>query len=68
MAKKKYLVRCYYTYCGVVEVEAESVEEATEKGFELCDKMTTDELDYVGYTDMEVQDETGFIHEINNFV
>lgn len=26
----------------------------------------TDELDYVGYTDMEVQDETGFIHEIRD--
>ena len=60
---EKYLVRCYYTYCGVVEVEAESMAEALEKGFELCEKMTTDELDYVGYTDMEVQDETGFILE-----
>lgn len=64
MAKEKYLVKCYYTYCGVVEVEAESVEEASEIGYKLCDKMETDELDYVGYTDMVVQDETGFIHEI----
>ena len=68
MAKEKYLVRCYYTYCGVVEVEAESVEEASDIGFELCDRMPTSELDYVGYIDMEVQDETGFIHEINNSV
>jgi hypothetical protein len=66
MAKEKYLVRCYYTYCGMVEVEAESVEEASEIGYELCDKMKSDELDYVGYTDMEVQDETGFIHEIRD--
>lgn len=66
MAKEKYLVRCYYTYCAVVEVEAESVEEASEIGYELCDKMKTDELDYVGYTDMEVQDKTGFIHEIRD--
>ena len=50
----------------MVEVEAESVEEASEIGYELCDKMGTDELDYVGYTDMEVQDETGFIHEIRD--
>jgi hypothetical protein len=41
------------------------VEEASEMGFELCDKMTTEELEYCGYTDMEVQDETGFIHEIH---
>ena len=34
MAKEKYLVRCYYTYCGMVEVEAESVEEASEN--RLC--------------------------------
>ena len=66
MAKEKYLVRCYYTYCGMVEVEAESVEETSEIGYELCDKMKSDELDYVGYTDMEVQDETGFIHEIRD--
>lgn len=66
MAKEKYLVRCYYTYCGMVEVEAESVEEASEIGYELCDKMKSDELDFVGYTDMEVQDETGFIHEIRD--
>ena len=66
MAKGKYLVRCYYTYCGVVEVEAESVEEASEIGYALCDEMPTEELDFVGYTDMEVQDETGYIHEIRD--
>jgi hypothetical protein len=66
MAKEKYLVRCYYTYCGVVEVEAESVEEASEIGYALCDEMPTEELEFVGYTDMEVQDETGFIHEIRD--
>lgn len=60
----KYLVRCYYTYCGCVEVEADSVEEASEKGYEICDAMTTEELEFVGYTDMEVQDDTGFIHEM----
>lgn len=64
MAKEKYLVRCYYTYCGVVEVEAESVEEASEIGYELCSEMPTEKLDFVGYNGMEVQDETGFIHEI----
>lgn len=66
MAKEKYLVRCYYTYRGVVEVEAESIEKASEIGYALCDEMPTEELDFVGYTNMEVQDETGFIHEIRD--
>ena len=29
----------------------------------ICDKMSSEELDYVGYTDAEVIDEEGFIHE-----
>lgn len=62
---EKYLVRCYYTYCATVEVEADSVEDAADKGFELCEKMATDDLEYVGYTDTEVQDKDGFIHEVN---
>lgn len=62
----KYLVRCYYTYCGMVEVDADSVEDASNKGYELCEQMRTEDLEYVGYTDMEVQDETGFIHEIRD--
>lgn len=59
----KYEVRCYYQYVGSVEVEADSIEEASEKGFEICDKMPTEDLDYVGYMDAEVIDEEGFIHE-----
>lgn len=57
----KYLVKCYYTYCGVVEVDADSVEDAKDKGFELCDLMPTSELEYMGYTDMQVVDENGDI-------
>ena len=64
MAKEKYLVSCYYTYCGVVEVEAESVEDASEIGYELCSEMPTEKLNFVGYIGMEVQNETGFIHDI----
>jgi hypothetical protein len=57
----KYLVKCYYTYCGAVVVDADSVEDAKDMGFELCDQMPTSELEYMGYTDMEVVDENGDI-------
>lgn len=57
----KFKVKCFYTYCGQVEVEADTLEEAAEKGYELCSEMPTSELIYMGYTDMEVQDETGEI-------
>ena len=60
---KKYIVRCYYQYVGKVEVEADSVEEAFNKGYDICDKMKTEELDYVDYIDSEVEEEDGFIHE-----
>ena len=57
----KYKVKCFYTYCGEVEVEAETMMEAINKGQELCSEMTTNELDYVGYSDTEVEDENGEI-------
>lgn len=57
----KYKVNCYYQYVGVVEVEADSAEEAFEKGYDLCDKMTTEQLDYVDYMDAEVIAEDGEI-------
>lgn len=60
----KYIVRCYYQYVGRVEVEADSVEEAYNKGYAICDDMTTEELDYVDYMDGEVEEEDGFIHEM----
>ena len=59
----KYKVKCYYQYVGSVEVEADNIEEAYDKGFEICDKMSTNELDYVNYIDAEVIDEEGEIHE-----
>ena len=62
---KKFTVRCYYTYCAEVEVEANSIEEAKEIGYDICSEKTTDELNYVGYTDTEVQDETGEIHQLS---
>ena len=60
----KFKVNCYYTYVGSVEVEADTIEEAYDKGYAECVKMGTDDLSYVGYTDGEVIDETGEIHEM----
>lgn len=60
----KFKVNCYYTYVGSVEVEADTIEEAYDKGYAECDKMGTDDLSFVGYTDGEVIDQEGFIHEM----
>lgn len=60
----KYKVHCYYEYVGIVEVEEDSIEEAFEKGFELCDVMEIDDLRYVGYNDSEVIDSDGEVHVI----
>lgn len=60
----KFKVNCYYTYVGTVEVEAGSIEDAFDKGYNQCEDMATDELSYVGYTDAEVIDEDGVIHEM----
>ena len=59
----KYIVKCYYTYCGRVEVEANSIEEAAEIGYAQCEEMSSDELDFIGYTDSEVIDDDGEIHQ-----
>ena len=58
----KFKVNCYYSYVGRVEVEAETIEEAFDKGYAECDNMITEDLSFVGYTDGEVIDEDGFIH------
>jgi hypothetical protein len=60
----KFKVNCYYTYVGSVEVEADTIEEAYDKGYAECDKMGTDDLSYIGYTDGEVIDQEGVIHEM----
>lgn len=61
----KYKVKVYYHYVASVEVEAEDEEKAYEMGFDIAEDMTTEQLDYVGYADAEVIDETGFIHEFH---
>ena len=59
----KFTVRCYYTYSTEVEVEANTLEEAMEMGQDICADRPITELEYVGYTNTEVQDETGEIIE-----
>lgn len=60
----KYKVHCYYEFVGIVEVEADSIEDAFEKGIELCADMSVDDLRYVGPTDSEVIDTDGEVHVI----
>lgn len=60
----KFKVNCYYTYCGCVEVEADTIEEAYEKGYDICSNMTTDDLYFCGYTDGTVTDENDEIYEM----
>ena len=61
----KYIVRCYYEYVGKVVVEADSFEEACDKGLKLCEDMTTDDLYFCGGTTAEVQDENGGIEQFS---
>lgn len=60
----KYSVKCYYTFCGCVEVEADSPEQAADRGQKLCDGMSPNELDYVDYGNVYVADENGEYHEM----
>lgn len=53
----KYIVKCYYEYVATVEVEAGSYDEAYEKGFDMCDAMPSESLEYIGYINTEVFDE-----------
>lgn len=60
----KFTVNCYYTFVGSVEVEADSIDEAYEQGYAICQEMPSNELEYCGYTDATVMDETGEIYEM----
>lgn len=61
---KKFTVNCYYTFVGTVEVEAESIEEAFAKGYNFCTDMPTDELQFGGYANATVVDESGEVYEM----
>ena len=60
----KFKVNCYYSYVASVEVEADTIEEAYAKGYNECEGIGTDEFSFVGYTDGEVIDADGNIHEM----
>ena len=60
----KFKVNCYYTYVGCAEVEANTIEEAYGKGYDICSDMTTDELYFCGFTDCTVTDENGEVYEM----
>lgn len=62
----KYIVKCYYEYVATVEVEADSYDEAYEKGFDMCDAMPTEALEYVGTLETEVFDEQYDMETFNN--
>ena len=59
----KFRVLSYYQYVGIAEVEADSVEEAFEKGYAINYAKSTDDLQYVDYTDSEVITEDGGIYQ-----
>lgn len=59
----KFKVRCYYQYVGRVLVEADSPEDAFEKGYKVCSAMATSDLEYVGEINAEVEHEDGEIEE-----
>lgn len=62
---EKFKVRCYYVYEAVVDVEANDIDEAIQKGYELCDAMPQDKLQYVSYQSGEIVDENGYIREFD---
>ena len=61
----KYKVMRYYEYRAMVEVEADTVEEALEKGIEEIGYMEQEDLDYIDTLDTEVIDENGDIIELD---
>jgi hypothetical protein len=61
----KYKIMTYYEYRAMVEVEANTIEEALEKGSEKIGYMKREDLDYIDTLDTEVIDENGNIIELN---
>ena len=61
----KFRVNVYYQYVGSVDIEAESFEDAFNKGFDLCEAMETSDLDFIGAIDAEVKQENGGMEVFN---
>lgn len=47
---EKFKVNVYYKYAAYIEVDAENIEDAYDKGLAIADKMTKDKLEYVGHS------------------
>ena len=62
---EKFKVRCYYVYEAVVVVKANNIDEAIQKGYDLCGAIPQNELQYVSYQSGEIEDENGFITEFD---
>lgn len=59
----KYKVKTYYMYVATSEVNADSPEEALDKGYNHNEGLHSHELDFIGCINSEVIDENGEIHE-----
>ena len=47
---EKFNVHVYYTYAAYLEVDAENIEDAYDKGLAIADKMPKNNLEYVGHS------------------
>lgn len=47
---EKFKVNVYYRYAAYIEVDAENIEDAYDKGLAIADKMTKNKLEYVGHS------------------
>ena len=62
---EKFKVRCYYVFEAVVDVEANDINEAIKKGYDICDNVPQNELRFVSYQSGEVENEDGFVTEFD---
>lgn len=60
----KYKVKVYYEYAVEVEVDADTMETAYDKAYEIADNHTIEDLHYIGYNGGEVYDENGEVHKM----
>lgn len=60
----KYKVKVYYEYAMEVEVEADNINNAYDKAYEIAETHDRDDLHYIGYNGGEVYDENGEVHKI----
>lgn len=59
---EKFKVKVYYEYAVEVSVEADNMEEAYNKAYEIADNHTMEDLHYIGYNGGEVYDKNGEVH------